>query len=145
MKLADMSAAARDRIKRLRYDSILEKHQGPEKWSAALEYEQPDFLDVEGRAVLLPVPDAVHPNITVLRAIEGDQGRSLTLFLKDTTRVPDPSQEAFFAGFLAICDKIDGEEFFIAIVHHDWFLCVPLRASELMDDKGGGKNPASPS
>jgi hypothetical protein len=142
MKLTDLSGAAQERIRRLRYDCILEKHEGPEKWADALEWDDPDFLDVNGHSVLLPVPASDHPNITVLRVIEGDQARSLTLFLKNTTRVPDPRQEAFFAGFLAVCDKLEGEDFFVAIVYHEWFLSAPLRASER---KEGGKNPVSPS
>jgi hypothetical protein len=143
MKLTDLSADARERIKRLRYDCILEKHEGPEKWADVLECDGPDFLDVQGHPVLLPVPAADHPNITVLRAIEGDQGRSLTLILKDTTRVPNPRQEAFFAGFLAVCDKMDGEEFFVAIVYHEWFLSAPLRASARREENEGGKKPSS--
>jgi hypothetical protein len=129
MKLADLSSEARERIKRLRYDRILEKHEGPEKWADVLEFDGPDFLEVQGHAVLLPVPATHHPNVTVLRVIEGDRRRSLTVFLKDTTRVQDPRDEAFFAGFLAICDKLDGEDFFVAIVYHEWFLSASLRAT----------------
>ena len=145
MKLANLSWDVRKRIEQLRYDCILEKHEGPEKWSDVLKFDDPEFLDVQGRSVLLPVPADDHPNITILRVIEGDEGRSLTLFLKDTTRVPTPRDEAFFAGFLAVCDKLDGEDFFVAIVYHEWFLSAPLRASGRKDEEEGGKNPASAS
>ena len=30
--------------------------------------------------------------------------------------------DRIFAGFLAICDKVPGEEWFIAIVYHEWFI-----------------------
>ena len=126
MRVKDLSPAVVDRIRQLRYARIIEKHEGPDKWSWALE-EGPEFLSVDGRLVLLPVPAANHPNITVLRCIVGDGGDTLTLFLKDTTYVPDATQEAFFAGFLAVCDRLPGEEFYVALVHHEWFMSAPLR------------------
>ena len=126
MRVKDLSPAVVERIKTLRYDSIIEKHEGPEKWSWVME-DGTEFLTVEGRHVLLPVPAANLPNMSVLRCIVGDGGDTLTLFIKDTTYVPDPKQEAFYAGFLAVCDRLPGEEFFIAIVYHDWFMSAPQR------------------
>ena len=72
--------------------------------------------------VLLPVYKEHHPNITILRCIVSDNGQTLTLFLKDTTYVDNPDEEIFFAWFVAICDKVPGEEFFIAILYHEWFI-----------------------
>jgi hypothetical protein len=126
MGVKDLSAAVVDRIKQLRYDRIIEKHEGPEEGAWALE-EGPEFLSADGRLVLLPVPATNHPNITVLRCIVGDGGDTLTLFLKDTTYVPDGSREALFAGFLAVCDRLPGEEFFVALVYHEWFMSAPMR------------------
>ena len=127
MKLRDLSSDVLDRIKRLRYDRILEKHEGPEKWSGVLEYYGPEFLAVNGQDVLLPIAATNHKNITILRTIVGDNGASLILFLKDTTRVSDPRDEAFFAGYIAICDRMPGEEFYIAIVYHSWFMGAAMR------------------
>jgi hypothetical protein len=129
MKLADLSPESLEKIKKLRYDCIIRKHEGPEKWSDDLKFNEVDFLEVEGHAVLLPIPASHHPNVTVLRCIVGDQGQSLTLFLKDTTLVQDPRQQSFFAGFLAVCDRLPGEEFFVALVYHDWFLSASIRAA----------------
>ena len=28
----------------------------------------------------------------------------------------------FFSGFVAICERFAGEEFFTAIVYHEWFI-----------------------
>jgi hypothetical protein len=128
MREMDLSPEAIERIKLLRYDCIVEKHEGPEKWSWVLE-EAPEFFEVEGRSVLLPLPGKNLHNVSVMRCIVGDGGNSLTLFLKDTTYVPDPKQEAFFAGFVAVCDRLPGEEFFVAIVYHEWFMSAPHRLS----------------
>lgn len=122
MKIAELSAKTLEKIRAVKYDRIVERHEGPESWGAVLEYGQPDFIEVDGHWVLLPIDRDHHPNITALRFIAGDQGDSLTLFLKDTTHVEDPAQEKFHAGFLAVCDRVEGEEFFIAIVYHEWFI-----------------------
>ena len=72
--------------------------------------------------MLLPLDIEDHANISVLRCVEGKDGESLTLFLKDTTEIENEKDEFFQAGFLAFCDKIDNEDFFVATVYHEWFL-----------------------
>lgn len=124
MKLADLSPETLEKIKSCRYDRIIEKHEGPESWSAVLQYYHPEFLEVNGYDVLLPINRDRHPNITILRCIVSDDGQSLTIFLKDTTYVPDPRDEMFYAGFVAVCDKVPGEAFFLAIVYHEWFIII---------------------
>ncbi|MCP4109158.1 MAG: hypothetical protein GY749_27120 [Desulfobacteraceae bacterium] len=63
-----------------------------------------------------------HRNVTILRCIEGDNGSVLTIFLKDTTYVSNPDDEMFDAGFVAVCDKFQGEDFYIAVLYHEWFI-----------------------
>jgi hypothetical protein len=122
MRIADLSPQTVEKLKTYRYDCIIEKHEGPEKWSAALRFYDPEFIEINGYNVLLPVSKDRHANITVIRCIVSDDGQTLTLFLKDTTHVIDPKYEMFEAGFLAICDKFPDEDFFIAIVYHEWFI-----------------------
>lgn len=122
MQFADVSPEALEKIKSYRFDRFIEKHEGPERWDWFLKFYDLEFLDVEGYPVLLPVPREHHPNITILRCIVGDGGRSLTIFLKDTTYVDRPEDELFWAGRLAVCDKVPGEAFYIAIVYHEWFM-----------------------
>jgi hypothetical protein len=83
MKLADLAPEVLAEIRRYRYDRIIEKHEGPERWDWALDYA--DFLTLAGRDVLLPIEREQHPNVTLLRAIVSDDGEVLTLFLRDTT------------------------------------------------------------
>ena len=78
-------------------------------------------MSVKGYSVLLPIDRDHHPNITFLRCIVGDNGQTLTLFLKDTTFINDPEDE-MLAGFVAVCDKMPGEDFYIAILYHEWFI-----------------------
>ena len=122
MKLSTLSPHILERIKSYRWDRIIEKHEGPEDWRSELEYGDPEFMEVNGHHVLLPVRREQHPNITILRCIVGDDGQTLTLFLKNSTYVHDPRDEMFCSGFVAVCDRFPGEDFYIAIVYHEWFI-----------------------
>ena len=55
MKLAELSQQALAKIKSVRWDRIIEKHEGPEDWAGVLRYSQPEFIMIEGHPVLLPV------------------------------------------------------------------------------------------
>lgn len=118
MKLADLSQETLDKIKSVRWDRIIEKHEGPEDWAAVLEWYDPEFLMIEGRPVLLPIERTHHSNLTILRTVWSADGNSLTLFLKDTTYGDD----WFMSGFMAVCDRPKNEAFFLATLYHEWFI-----------------------
>ncbi|EAZ88288.1 hypothetical protein [Crocosphaera chwakensis] len=118
MKLTQLSQTTLSKIKAVRWDRIIEKHEGPETWESVFRYSDPEFMEIEGRWVLLPVESSSHANITILRTIWSENGNSVTLFLKDTTYDDDP----FFSGFLAVCDRLVGEDFYLAVVYHEWFV-----------------------
>lgn len=124
MKIANLTAEALEKIKTYRFDRIVEKHEGPENWEAFFRYYDLEFIRFNGHDVLLPVDREYHPNITLLRCIESADGQSLTLFLKDITYEDSP----FCAGFLAVCDRLPGENFFLAIVYHEWFIIDELNS-----------------
>ena len=119
MKLSDLSVESLAKIKTVRFDQIVEKHEGPERWESYFRFYDLDFIEVEGQPVLLPVDRKQHSNITIRRTIFSTDGQTLTLFLTDTTYFS--GDELIFAGYLAVCDKLPGEEFFLAIVYHEWF------------------------
>ncbi|MDZ8188440.1 MAG: hypothetical protein RMX96_26735 [Nostoc sp. ChiSLP02] len=118
MKIADLSARTREKIKSVRWDRIIEKHEGPEDWESVLKCEEPEFIEIEGCSVLLPVDKSHHLNISIIRSIWSRDNNSVTLFLSDSTYENDP----FFSGFMAVCDRLKGKEFFLAIVYHEWFI-----------------------
>jgi hypothetical protein len=118
MNLSNLSPESINKIKSVRWDRIIEKHEGPERWNSVLEYYDPEFMEIEGHPVLLPIERSHHLNITILRTIWSADGNSLTLFLKDTTFDDDP----FFSGYMAVCDRVKGEDFFLAILYHEWFI-----------------------
>ena len=118
MKLAQLSQTTISKIKTVRWDRIIEKHEGPEDWESVFRYSSSEFMEIEGRWVLLPVETSSHANITILRSIWSADGNSVTIFLKDTTYDDDP----FFSGFLAVCDRLVGEDFYLAVVYHEWFV-----------------------
>ena len=69
LHIAQLPKDTLDKIKAYRYDYFIEKHEGPARWETMFRYGQPEFLDIGGQAVLLPVGRDHHPNITVLRSI----------------------------------------------------------------------------
>ncbi|MCP4350010.1 MAG: hypothetical protein GY795_31405 [Desulfobacterales bacterium] len=122
MKISNLTSEVIEKIKLYRWDRIIEKHEGPERWESVLKYYDPEFMEIMGHYVLLPIDRDRHRNVTILRCIEGDNGSVLTIFLKDTTYVSNPDDEIFDAGFVAVCDKFPGEEFYIAVLYHEWFI-----------------------
>jgi len=118
VQISVLTPEVREKIKQYRYDRIIEKHEGPEDWARFLEYGEPEFLDLAGHDVLLPVGREHHPNIMLIRCVESHDGTVLTIFLWDTTY----GHEWYDSGFLAVCEKITGEEFYLATVYHEWFL-----------------------
>lgn len=118
MKISEISTETLEKIKSVRWDRIIEKHEGPESWESVLRYEEPEFLSVEECSILLPVDKSHHPNITIIRCIWSADKNSVTVFLSDTTYEDDP----FFSGFMAVCDRLKNEEFFLAILYHEWFI-----------------------
>lgn len=121
MQLSDLHPDCLAAIKTVRWDRIIEKHEGPEDWEAVLQWCDPEFMMIDGRPVLLPVERSHHTNITILRTIWSADGNSLTLFLKDTTYGDD----WFMSGFVAVCDRMVGQDFYLAILYHEWFIIEP--------------------
>jgi len=122
MRFADLTRNAIEKIESYRYDRIVEKHEGPERWSSIVEYYDPEFMEIGGKPVLLPLDRKHHDNISILRSTIDQEEKTFILFLKDTTYVETPEEEYFSAGFVAICDKVPGEDFYIAILYHEWFI-----------------------
>ena len=125
MRIAELSPDQFAKVKRYRYDRIVEKHEGPWDWAGTLRYGDVEFLNVTGLEVLLPVEQTNHPNITVLRCIPSVDGEVLTLFLRDTTHF-----SGIDAGFLAVCERVPGESWFIATVYHEWFIIDSTSGNE---------------
>ncbi len=90
MKLAQLSPTTISKIKTVRWDLIIEKHEGPEDWESVFRNSSPEVMEDEGRWVLIPVESSSHANITILRTIWSTDGNSVTIFLKDTTYEDDP-------------------------------------------------------
>jgi hypothetical protein len=64
--------------------------------------------------------------IASLQDVRSTDGNSLTLFLKDTTF----EDEWYEAGYMAVCDRIAGEPFYLAVVYHEWFIIEPASVFE---------------
>ena len=85
MRLQSIPQEVRSRAVNFRWDRIIEKHEGPEDWKYLLKDDYVDFLRVAGFDVLLPIDKEKHANITIDRCIASDDGKTLTIFLQDTT------------------------------------------------------------
>jgi hypothetical protein len=117
MQLKDLSPGLRSRVAKFRWDGIIEKHEGPVNWKYDLIDDCVDFLDIDGFDVLLPIDKENHRHITIDRCIPSKDGKTLTIFLQDTTYDAD-----LLAGRLAICEKVPEENWFIAIVYHECWI-----------------------
>jgi hypothetical protein len=115
MKLADLSCELLEEIRASQYDQVIEKHEGPWTWDSSLEFCE--FINVNGRYALLPIDRERHANITILRSVVSDDGLSLTVFLSDTTY-----DKGILAGFVAVCDRFRGQDFYVAILYHEWYI-----------------------
>ena len=124
IKFENLIISSINKIKTYRYDSFIEKHEGPFAWKAEIEEYglKPDFLEITGKAVLLPIDKKNLKNITILRTILSKDDKAITIFLKDTTYANNKKEEYYFAGFVAICEKIPDENFYITIFYHNWFM-----------------------
>lgn len=117
MRLADLSLETRRRIADIRFDRIVEKHEGPWDWGYRIEHRYVEFLAIDDYDVLLPVDKENHPNISVVRCVPSENRELLTVFLTDTTY-----STGMDTGFLAICEKVPGEDWYLALVYHEWFV-----------------------
>ena len=124
MKLEDLSAATQATIRSWRFDRIVEKHEGPERWESFLGWSAHEFIEVDGAHVLLPVEAENLPNITVERSFTSADGRMMTILLKDTTLATyyKEEDEWWWAGFVAICERVGAEGVFVATLYHERFL-----------------------
>jgi len=100
----------------MRFDRIVEKHEGPWSWGDFKEVT--DFLDLGGWSVLLPIRTEEHPNVKLERIIPSSDRETLTIFLKNTTF----GKEWMECGFLAIAEKLPGVAAFAAILYHERFV-----------------------
>jgi hypothetical protein len=114
MRLEEVAPEYIKRVAKYRWDRIIEKHEGPWGWDYFLNANLVEFLSVDGFEVLLPVEKKHHPNITITRCIGSTDRQMLTIFLRDTTY-----DTGIFAGYLAVCEKVPDQEWYIAIVYHE--------------------------
>lgn len=135
MLIQELSGEVLLRLKAIRWDRFIEKHEGPFSWADELrridpddiifkmnpdydpEFDYPEFLQVGKHWVLLPVGKGHHPNIQFLHHFLSEDQKKLVIYLKDTTYYDDN----FGSGFVAICDWFD-ESFFVATFYHEWYI-----------------------
>ncbi len=136
LKIENISQQTREKILPLRYDQIVEKHEGPFDWeyklggreldTNLLKYfpdhdpiaETAQFLEIGSYNVLLPIGRKHHPNITILHHFFGQDLTKLVIYLKDTTYDDD----VYGSGYIAVCDLIQPENFYLATLYHEWFI-----------------------
>jgi hypothetical protein len=119
MKVADLSRETLEKIEMIQWDSIIGNYEGPCSWKSIFKYSKPEFLMIDEHSILLPVDRNQHPNITILRTIWSADNRSLTLLLRDTTYCDDNPRDN---KYMAVCNRMTGEDFFLAILYHEWFV-----------------------
>lgn len=124
MRFAEIPGEVLETLKTWRYDRIIEKHEGPERWESYLKHNSADPVDVGGHPVLIPRWWEDPLDISVLRWYPSPDGNSLTVFFKDPTlgQYYSVDDEWSWAGYLAVCDRVGDSELFAAVVYHEWFI-----------------------
>ncbi|MBK9013888.1 MAG: hypothetical protein IPM82_07275 [Saprospiraceae bacterium] len=140
MKVKDLHPEVLANIKNTRYDRIIEKHEGPFTWDWQLNRNDPktlarmeeykrngieyepeadaEFLQIGDADVLLPVSSNHHPNMTILHHFFSEDRSKIVAYIKDTTY----DDSMWGAGFVAICDRYEGHDFYLAKFYHEWFI-----------------------
>ena len=117
MHIGEISEDTLNKIKPMRFDLFIEKHEGPFEWSSFLKYYDIDFFDINDFNVLLPLDKSRHANIKIRRCIVSEDQQTLTVFLTDSTFESNP-----YDGYVAICDKVIGEVFYLTVFYHEWYV-----------------------
>jgi hypothetical protein len=125
MKLADLSAQTLQRIEKVKWDGIFEKHEGPYDWDwvfrTAENKNELEFITIDNRLVLLPIAPEHYANIEIVRTIWSADGNSVTIFLTDTTYY----QVSDRIGYLAVYEKVMEAEFWLTVIYHERFVIEP--------------------
>ncbi len=132
LKVENLTQETRDKIGKIRWDRFIEKHEGPFDWESEFKTElspemrihfkdydpvaeTPQFIEVGNHDVLLPLGRKHHPNITILSHFFSQDLTRLVIYLTDTTYYEDD-----FFGYVAICDLISPENFYLTTFYHEW-------------------------
>jgi hypothetical protein len=137
LTIEELSPETIVKISQIRYDRIIEKHEGPFSWKNEFDEpeelpkewlarmpdynpidEKPQFLTIDGHNVLLPVGREHHSHITILHHFLSEDRAKLVIYLKDSTYYEDD----LTIGFMSICDLVEPENFYISTVYHEWFM-----------------------
>jgi len=108
MKLSELSEEVREKIKSHSWEKIVGTPESSNPWGFVLDFENPEILDIEGYHVLLPMQKERFSTQTIRRCIPSADGNTLILSFQDLS-YGDNSEPLF----LAICDKLPGEELFL--------------------------------
>jgi len=109
MKLSELSEEVREKIKSHNWKKMVgTRESSSSSWEYILDFYNPELVDIEGYHVLLPMRKDRFSSQTIQRCIPSADGNTLTLSFQDLSYGDDSEPH-----FLAICDKLPGEDFFL--------------------------------
>lgn len=121
-----------------RCDQLYEKHESWGNWQESLKYQEGYLIEVSGHPILLPHlpedPTKLHVDDYTLSA----DGVVMTIFLKDFSYIDNAenpsSWDLMTSGYVAICYRVEGEEFYVAVVYHARYVVPgPMNGSPKQD------------
>ena len=126
LKVADLTPEQLAKFSWWRCDQLYEKHESWGNWESDLQYNSGQFVDIGGKAVLLPhLPEDPSKLLVDDYSLSDDQ-RVITIFLRDYTFVDDPDNpdrwDDMSSGYVAICYQPQGESFYVAVVYHSRYV-----------------------
>ncbi len=133
MRVADLSPEVRELVGRYHIDHMVEKH---ESWTWSTSLDDSAFFTFENYEVLLPISEEDRNNVSLIWLSVGKDRNVLTIYLEDTTvwdamqserSSPRSAEEEewmkpIYADYIAICEKVVGQECYIATFYHQGIL-----------------------
>ncbi len=94
-------------------ESLRAQFEGTSYWDET----EPEFLEIGGCPVLLPVNESHHPHIEVLHHFFREDKTRLVVYLKDLTF----DENTWNPWSMAVCRLFQNENFYVATFYHEWF------------------------
>jgi hypothetical protein len=146
--ISDIPTETLNAIKKLRYDRILEKHEGPWTWESALKYDNACIVQFKNKnqtfvefTVLMPFPEHHKAQIKTVFCADAEHEGVKTIFFTcpSLAGYDETETNLQWCGFCAVCREIsipgtdwleNAAPFYVTVLLHETFLIEPEMSDE---------------
>jgi hypothetical protein len=146
--ISDIPTEILNTIKKLRYDRILEKHEGPWTWESALKYDNACIVHFKDKnetfvefTVLMPFPEHHKAQIKMVLCADAEHEEVKTIFFTcpSLAGYDETETNLQWCGFCAVCREVsipgagwfeNAAPFYVTVLLHETFLIEPEMSDE---------------